>query len=230
MSKQSTFGATVATASSILLMGLSVTAQADSPSFNFVQIDYVLSGEVDIGAGFVGAKLDANDGFGLKGAFEIGELFFVSAEMLDVNYDDKFGEFNAAGESVIVTDSSFVGGGAHFPIADVAELYGEVGLVRATFTSYVGTGFGFKIGARANLGIAEVGAWYQKSQTDFKAGNTTVDYDPDAMGLDVALTFSEAAPQLVLGYAEATYELGIPATPSTDVDIDSFTIGVRKTF
>lgn len=229
MKKISRFGAAAITASSALLMGLSATAQAETPSFNFVQIDYVLSGEAKLDGGFGSPKLDAEDGFGLKGAFEIGNLFFVSAEMLDVNYDDKLGNFNVAGETVVVTDSSFVGGGMHFPVVDMAELYAEVGLSRATFANYVGTGYGFKVGARANLGIAEIGAWYQKSQTDFKAGATSVDYDPEAMGLDVAFTFAENAPQLVLGYAEATYELDVAAT-SADIDTDNFTIGVRRTF
>jgi hypothetical protein len=230
MKMKRTLGATAIAASGALLMGLSATAQADTPSFNFVQIDYILSGEVDVGLSPNNVTLDANDGFGLKGAFEIGDLFFLSGETLDINYEDKLGTVNLAGDAVTVTDSSFIGGGVHFPLADMAELYAEVGLARATFAGYAANGYGFKAGARVNLGIAEVGAWYQKSQADFDANNQSIDYDPEVMGLDVALTFAEDAPQLVLGYSEATYELSASAIPSTDIDTDNFSIGIRKTF
>lgn len=230
MKTKNTLAVTAISTSAALLIGLSAAAQADTPSFNFVQIDRILSGEADFGVAPNNAKVDANDGIGLKGSFEIGDLFFVSGETLDVNYEDKLGEFMFPGDAVVVTDSSFVGGGVHFPLADMAELYAEIGLARATFASFAANGYGFKMGARVNVGIAEVGAWYQKSQADFDTNNVTIDYDPEVMGLDVALTFAQDAPQVVLGYSEATYELSASNSPSTDVDTASFSIGVRKTF
>ena len=66
-------------------------------------------------------------------------------------------------------------------------------------------------------------------RTDTKVGNDTVDIDPEMLGLDVAIEFAPDAPQLVLGYVDATNELKIGSTDA-DVDYDHFSIGVRKSF
>lgn len=228
MKMKNTFGAAVVAVSSTLLVGLSATAHADTPSFNFVQVDYIISGDADAGM-FYGpgplSKFEVSEGLGLKGAFEVGDLFFVSGETQDITYEN-----SPFVQDFVVTDSTFVGGGAHFPVADMAELYAQVGLARATIANYAANGYGLKLGARVNVGIAEFGAWYQKSEAEFKPGSMTLDYDPEVMGLDVALTFAENAPQLVLGYTEATYELSASNLPSIDIDTDNFSIGVRKTF
>lgn len=211
MKMKSILGATAMTTSAVLVMSLSATAQADIPSFNLVQVDYILSGSADAGM-FYGpgpaSDFDVKDGLGLKGSFEIGDVFFVSGETQDINYEN-----TPFVQDFALTDSSFIGAGVHFPLADMAELYAQVGLARATIANYAANGYGFKAGARVNIGIAEFGAWYQKSEADFKPSVDSVDYDPEAVGVDVALTFAEDAPQLVLGYTEATYELGISNAP-----------------
>ena len=77
--------------------------------------------------------------------------------------------------------------------------------------------------------MIEAALWYNMGSTDTKAGSQTVDIDPELLGLDVAISFAPEAPQLVLGYVDATHELKAGATDA-DIEYDYFSIGVRKSF
>ena len=65
--------------------------------------------------------------------------------------------------------------------------------------------------------------------TDTKVGTESLDIDPELLGLDVAISFAPDAPELVLGYVDATHELKSDNF-EVDVDYDHFSIGVRKSF
>jgi len=71
--------------------------------------------------------------------------------------------------------------------------------------------------------------WYNMGETDTKVGTDSLDIDPELLGLDVAISFAPDAPELVLGYVDATHELKID-NDKLDLDYDHFSIGVRKSF
>ncbi|MEP5231379.1 MAG: outer membrane beta-barrel protein [Alloalcanivorax sp.] len=206
-------------------------AFADAPSFNYVQFDYVVSGDSEIKQdGFPSESLDLQQGFGLQGGFEIGDYVMVMGRHMSLDYkDDEIG-FGLA-ENTALNDMTFIGVGAHFPLADIVDLYGAVGFSRPTLISAAGEGYGLEFGARANFEMVTASLWYNMGDTDTKEsfGSDTLDIDPELLGLDVAIAFAPDAPELVLGYVDATHEVKI-ADDKLDVDYDHFSIGVRKSF
>ena len=76
-----------------------------------------------------------------------------------------------------------------------------------------------------------ISLWYNMGDTDTDAsvGPGSVDIDPELLGLDVAIAFAPDAPELVLGYVDASHEAEVGNT-KVDVDYDHFSIGVRKSF
>lgn len=213
-----------------MVAALGQPALADAPSFNYVQFDYIVSGDTEIKSGGVSESLDLQQGLGLNGAFEIGDFAFVMGRHMSLDYEDDLGLSLASEiENSVVNDMTFVGVGGHYLVGDLVDLYGAVGFSRPTFLNISGEGYGLEIGARANFEMITASLWYHMGRTDTKVGNDTVDIDPEMLGLDVAIEFAPDAPQLVLGYVDATNELKIGSTDA-DVDYDHFSIGVRKSF
>tara|TARA_A100000171_G_C2134169_1_gene148882 strand:- start:2134 stop:2982 length:849 start_codon:yes stop_codon:yes gene_type:complete len=210
---------------------ISQTAMAEVPSFNYVQFDYVLSGDSEVSRGGLSDSLDLQQGFGLQGGFEVGDYVMVLGRHLSLDYDDDQGAGLTGVENTALNDMTFIGVGAHFPLADVVDLYGAVGFSRPTLTSFAGEGFGFEVGARANFDMVTASLWYNMGDTDTDAsvGPGSVDIDPELLGLDVAIAFAPDAPELVLGYVDASHEAEVGNT-KVDVDYDHFSIGVRKSF
>ena len=64
----------IATLAFATLMGTTGQhAFADAPSFNYVQFDYVVSGDSEVSEGGMSESFDLEQGFGLQGGFEIGD-------------------------------------------------------------------------------------------------------------------------------------------------------------
>jgi hypothetical protein len=208
---------------------ISQTATAEAPSFNYVQFDYVVSGDSEIKSGGVSESFDLEQGFSLQGAFEIGDYGMVLGRHMSLDYEDDLGLAIAAVDNAVFNDLTFIGVGAHFPLADMLDVYGAVGFSRPTFVSIGGQGYGLELGARANFEMITASLWYNMGRTDTKSGPDTVDIDPEVLGLDVAIEFAPDAPQLVLSYVDATHELEL-GTTELDAEYDHFSIGVRKTF
>ncbi|MCG8437813.1 MAG: hypothetical protein MI751_06990 [Pseudomonadales bacterium] len=217
----------VAMATVIAAAGQHVMAEA--PSYNYVQFDYVVSGDTQLkSSGLSSESLDVEQGFALQGAFEIGDYMLVMGRHHALDYDDSDGTFLGV-DNAVINDMTFIGVGAHLPIADMLDVYGAVGFSRPTYTNVAGEGYGLEVGARVNVEMIEAALWYNMGSTDTKAGSQTVDIDPELLGLDVAISFAPQAPQLVLGYVDATHELKAGATDA-DIEYDYFSIGVRKSF
>ena len=82
----------IATLAFATLMGATGQhAFADAPSFNYVQFDYVVSGDSEVSSGGVSDSLDLQRGFGLQGGFEIGDYVMVLGRHLSLDYDDDQG-------------------------------------------------------------------------------------------------------------------------------------------
>jgi len=208
---------------------ISQTAMAEVPSFNYVQFDYVISGDSEFKSGGVSESFDLEQGFSLQGAFEIGEYGMVMGRHMSLDYEDDQGVALGSVDNAVFNDLTFIGVGAHFPLADMLDVYGAVGFSRPTFVSIGGQGYGLELGARANFEMVTASLWYNMGRTDTKSGPDTVDIDPEVLGLDVAIEFAPDAPQLVLSYVDATHELEL-GTTELDAEYDHFSIGVRKTF
>lgn len=211
------------------------SAQAAEPlSFNYIGFDYVISGDTtfDVSTG-ASESFDLTRGYGIKGAFEIGDIFFVTGEVLNLDYDD---EDNALGvvagsKAIALNDYTFIGAGAHMPVGDMVEVYGALGLIRPMFLNIAADGFGVKLGGRVAAGMTEIDLWYQVGQAEMDINGNTADNDPSMFGLDVAINFAPDAPQLVLGYADGKFAVDTDgAGLDVDMDFDHFSIGVRKTF
>lgn len=211
------------------------SAQAAEPlSFNYVGFDYIVGGETtfDISSG-ASESFDLTRGYSIKGAFEMGDIFFVTGETLNLDYDDSDDALGviAGSDAVALNDYTFIGAGAHMPVGDMAEIYGALGLIRPMFLNIAGDGFGVKLGGRVAAGMTEIDLWYQVGQADMDIDGDSVDNDPSMFGLDVAINFAPDAPQLVLGYADGEFAVDTNgAGLDVDMDFDHFSIGVRKAF
>lgn len=208
-------------------------AQAEAPSLNEVEIGYVLSGDTEISVPGTKETLDLDQGYSLKGSFEVGEYVLVSAETLDLTYEDDvgLGTSSGSGEPVVFNDYTFIGAGGYMPFADQFTLYGQVGIMRPTFFSFDADGFGVKLGAKASFEMVEIGLSYQTGNADLKVGPDTLDVDPTIIGLDVALSFSPDWPQAVLSYADAKFELdGSAISGKADVEFAPVSLGIRQKF
>ncbi|WP_323775207.1 outer membrane beta-barrel protein [Alcanivorax sp.] len=223
----------IATLAFATLMGATGQhAFADAPSFNYVQFDYVVSGDSEVNPdGAPSESLDLQQGFGLQGGFEIGDYVMVLGRHLSLDYDDDAGAGLTGVENTALNDMTFIGVGAHFPLADMVDLYGAVGFSRPTLVGMAGEGYGLEVGARASFDMVTASLWYNMgdTETDASVGSGSVEIDPELLGLDVAIAFAPDAPELVLGYVDATHEAEI-GTTKVDVDYDHFSIGVRKSF
>lgn len=211
------------------------SAQAADPlSFNYVGFDYVVSGDTtfDVSGG-ASESFDLTRGYAIKGAFELGDIFFVTGETLQLDYDDSDDVLGviAGSEAVALNDYTFIGAGAHMPVGDMVEIYGALGLIRPMFLNLAGDGFGVKLGGRVAVGMTEIDLWYQVGQAELDIDGDNVDNDPSMFGLDVAINFAPDAPQLVLGYADGEFAVDTDgAGLDVDMDFDHFSIGVRKAF
>ncbi|MCG8394500.1 MAG: porin family protein [Pseudomonadales bacterium] len=213
------------------LAGATGHAFAEAPSFNYVQFDYVISGDTEVDPdGVPSETLDLQRGLGIQGAFEIGDYVMVMGRHMALDYEDETGITIGSVDNAAVNDMTFIGVGAHMPLADMLDIYGAVGFSRPTFVSVAGEGYGLEIGARANFEMVTASLWYNMGRTDTKAGTDTIDIDPELLGLDVAIEFAPEAPQLVLGYVDATNELELGPTTKADINYDHFSIGVRQNF
>ncbi|WP_288368655.1 hypothetical protein [uncultured Alcanivorax sp.] len=174
-------------------------------------------------------SFDLEQGFGLQGGFEIGDYVMVMGRHLSLDYEDDEGFALSQADNAVFNDMTFIGVGAHIPVADMVDLYGAVGFSRPTFIGFAGEGYGLEVGARANFEMVTASLWYNMGDTDTKIGTDSLDIDPELLGLDVAISFAPDAPELVLGYVDASHEIKI-ANDKLDVDYDHFSIGVRKSF
>ena len=214
---------------------ISQTAMAEVPSFNYMQFDYVVSGDTEVSEGGLSESFDLEQGFGLQGGFEIGDYVMVMGRHLSLDYEDDLGFALGDADNAVFNDMTFIGVGAHIPVADMVDLYGAVGFSRPTFIGIAGEGYGLEVGARANFEMVTASLWYNMGNTDTKvdtdglAGTESLDIDPEMLGLDVAISFAPDAPELVLGYVDATHEIE-GDNFEVDVDYDHFSIGVRKSF
>jgi hypothetical protein len=68
---------------------LSFTVRADSPSFTYVGLEYVASGNFDITDGSTSVDVDL-DGFALTGSVELG-IFFLQASRFELESEKIFG-------------------------------------------------------------------------------------------------------------------------------------------
>lgn len=217
--------------SALILTAGSVQA-AQPQSFNYVEFHYVVAGDTTFNiSGGSSESLDLVRGYEVKAAFELNDMFFVMGETLQLDYDDDAIAVVAESDAAAFNDYTFIGVGAHVPVADMVEVYGALGLIRPMFLNFAGDGFGLKLGGKVSAGMADIDLWYQMGRAKMDLDGTSVDNDPSMFGLDVAISFAPDAPQLVLGYTDATFEIDTGgAGLDVDQEFNHFSIGVRKTF
>ncbi|RBP49198.1 hypothetical protein [Arenicella xantha] len=73
----------------ITALSLNVAAHADTPSFTYVGLEYVASGNLDVTDGNTTVNLDL-DGFALTGSLELG-IFFLQLSRFELESDEILG-------------------------------------------------------------------------------------------------------------------------------------------
>jgi len=185
---------------STLLLLAAPTFAADI-SYNFIEASYQ---EIDIdGGAFGGFNVDGN-GYGLGGAFEINENWFIGASYSKADFD--FG---------VDYDEIMLGAGYHVPISDNADFYGMFSYVSAE-VSADGFGSADDDGYAATIGLrGMVGERFELNGSlayvDFGNGGDTT-----AFGAGALYNFTDA--------------LAAGVSISIDDDVTSYGIGLRFYF
>lgn len=124
----------------VFALFLAVPAMAESPSYNFIQVGYQ-SVEIDLGGGF---DVDG-DGYGLGGAFEIGDQMFgfASYGKTDFDFDVDLTQVQA-------------GLGYRTGVSDNTDFFATAAYIEAEvsapgFGSADDSGYGVGIGIRSNV-------------------------------------------------------------------------------
>jgi hypothetical protein len=206
--------------------GKSAREEPKPLSFNFVQLDYVFSGDTSIETGNQKQDFDLSRGFAVKGAFEFCHMFYFGGEVLTFDYD---GSVGGPDEDIYtVNDMSFFGPGAYVGITENIQAYAQIGLQTVHYIYVPLEGFGAKVGARAKIGPTELNAWYQYGDTDGDVNNQTLMLEPTLYGVELALEFAPKMPELVIGYMDGKLEGDVEDTTTTlDIDPSHASLGVR---
>ena len=127
----------------LILTVFAAPAFAADISYNFIEVAYQ---EIDIDGGFFGGFDVDGDGFGIGGAFELNENWFLGASYSKADFD--FG---------VDYDELMLGVGYHVPISDNADFYGMFSYLTAEasadgFGSVDEDGYAATIGVRGMVG------------------------------------------------------------------------------
>jgi hypothetical protein len=185
----------------LVLTVLAAPAFAADISYNFIEVGYQ---EIDIDGGFVGGFDIDGDGYGIGGAFELNENWFLGASYSNADFD--FG---------VDYDELMLGVGYHVPISDNADFYGMFSYLTAEasadgFGSVDEDGYAATIGVRGMVGERfELNG--SLAYVDFGSGS-----DSTAFGAGALYYFTDAV--------AAGFSIDI------DDDVTAYGIGVRIYF
>lgn len=185
----------------LVLTALAAPAFAADISYNFIEVGYQ---EIDIDGGFVGGFDIDGDGYGIGGAFELNENWFLGASYSNADFD--FG---------VDYDELMLGVGYHVPISDNADFYGMFSYLTAEasadgFGSVDEDGYAATIGVRGMVGERfELNG--SLAYVDFGSGS-----DSTAFGAGALYYFTDAV--------AAGFSIDI------DDDVTAYGIGVRIYF
>jgi len=123
-------------------------AHADSPSFTYVEFEYIAAGEIDVSVDSLSANVDI-DGFAIGASLELG-IFFLQASRFELESDELF-------NTTIEDSISTIAAGVTFELPR-SQVYG---LIRARYDELSASGFfeededagivGGEVGVRVNL-------------------------------------------------------------------------------
>jgi len=121
---------------------------ADSPSFTYVEFEYIAAGEIDVSVDSLSANVDI-DGFAIGASLELG-IFFLQASRFELESDELF-------NTTIEDSISTIAAGVTFELPR-SQVYG---LIRARYDELSASGFfeededagivGGEVGVRVNL-------------------------------------------------------------------------------
>ncbi len=191
----------------LVALSLPFTALADDYTYSYAEAGY-RTGEL---------ANDKGDGFDLKVNFLLGDLFYMAANIDEVEFDndlhlDRFG----------------LGFGAHFNAFYNIDLYAVVSYEDLEFdipgaTDFSDKGWGTELGARYRL----------NDQWEFKMAGDFVSYEDDATGVESQTFIGSAVYHLSNNYAVVGEYNGSEITfDSTGAELDenTFRVALRIQF
>ena len=196
-------------------MSISLQSYADSPSFTYVGVEYVASGDINVTDGSLSIDVDT-DGFALNASAELG-IFFIQLSQLELESDDFLG---ASIEDSITT----LGLGLTFELPQT-QIYG---LIRARYDNIELNGGTFFEDNEADGGIigGEVGVRF--NLTDRFELNANIGR-PEA---DEGSSFGVGAQFFITENLGITADYRSVEAEQDDIsaEFDTTSIGVRYTF
>lgn len=202
-----------------VLLGLTilfspVLAHADAPSFSYIEVEYVASGDLDISDDSISASADL-DGFAITGSIELG-IFILQASRFELEGD---GPLNSTLEDSISTLAL----GLAFEVGN-AQLYGLARVRQDELTatsSFLGS-----LEEDATSGGAEVGIrWNLTDRFELNANIGTP-------ALDQGTSIGAGAQFFITKNIGITAEYNSIEIEENDIEaeIDTFSVGLRYSF
>jgi hypothetical protein len=189
------------------------TAYADSPSFTYLEAEYIASGDINVSDDSLSVSVDT-DGYALNASLELG-IFVIQASRFELEGDALF-------DSKLEDSISTVALGLAFGFPQ-SKIYGlirarkdELSLTGAGFDEDEdGTSVGYEIGARVNL-------------TDRFEVNASL----GAPSIDEGSAFTVGAQFFVMDNVGLTFEHTSLELEEDDItaEIDTTSVGVRLSF
>lgn len=200
-------------------------------SYNYLQFDYVVDGEVDIDDG-VNDALDVDRGIGLEASYLLTSNLFLRAQNWTFDY-------GVAGSTtdLVLTDMLNVGPGLRYgmPVGkSYVDGYLQVTYDRMNLAGFATEGYGGEAGLRwMVLPGLEFNAWYREGRSEGDVGTGDLDVDPSLWGLRLVMGPENAEKwddiDFVISFTDGEFDVD-DGTTEEDIDFDALSFGVRYSY
>jgi len=201
-------------------------------SYNYLQFDYVVDGEVELDNGSAADAADTDRGMGLEASYLLAENLFLRAQNWTFDYDDTGSNVDMA-----LSDMLTVGPGFRHGMAvgkSYIDAYLQATYDRISVQGLTADGYGGEAGLRWLVvpGL-ELNAWYREGRSEGDVGPLDVDVDPSLWGVRLVMGPENAEKwddiDFVISFTDGEADIDGGAVDE-EASFDALSFGVRYSY